>query len=91
MVKVSELKARDVINIRDGRRLGEIKDIELDMENGKVQAMVLPGMGGGGRFFSLWMREEDVIIPWSKVKKIGMDVILVEVNSFTEPNSYDEG
>ncbi|NLC37942.1 MAG: YlmC/YmxH family sporulation protein, partial [Clostridia bacterium] len=38
MLKVSDLRMRDVINIVDGRRLGAIKDIDLDLEEGRIRS-----------------------------------------------------
>lgn len=81
MVKISELRPRDVINIVDGKRLGAIKDIEIDVEAGKIRALVLPG---NNRFFGFWSRTDEVVVPWEKIIKIGIDVILVELNSFTQ-------
>jgi len=78
VVKISELRLRDVINVLDGKRLGTIKDIEIDLEAGKVRALVLPG---NNRLLSIWGRNEEVIVPWEKIIKIGIDVILVEVNT----------
>ncbi|KUK32473.1 MAG: PRC-barrel domain protein [Thermoanaerobacterales bacterium 50_218] len=77
VVKISELRVRDVINVLDGKRLGTIKDIEIDLEAGRVRALVLPG---NSRFLSFLARNEEVIVPWEKIVKIGIDVILVEVN-----------
>jgi YlmC/YmxH family sporulation protein len=86
MVKISDLRAREIVNIVDGRRLGVIKDIEIDMEEGRVTAFILPGDGGGGgKFLGFLGREEELVVPWEKIKKIGMDVILVEVNNFADP------
>lgn len=85
MVKISDLRAREIVNIVDGRRLGVIKDIEIDMDEGRVTAFILPGDSGGGRFLGFLGREEEIVVPWEKIKKIGMDVILVEVNTFAEP------
>ncbi|MDH7576427.1 MAG: YlmC/YmxH family sporulation protein [Bacillota bacterium] len=82
MVKISELRLRDVINIVDGRRLGTIKDIEIDAEAGKIKALVLPGTN---RFFTFLARGDEVVVPWEKIIRIGIDVILVEVNSFSQP------
>ncbi len=84
MVKISELRMREIINIADGRRLGVIKDIDIDLENGKINALILPG---SGRILGFWGKEEDFVVPWNKIIKIGMDVILVDINTMSEgPN-----
>lgn len=82
MVRASELRLRDVVNVRDGRRLGLIKDIELDVENGRVKAIILPG---ATRLLGLLGHGEDIVIPWEQIKKLGVDVILVELETFVEP------
>jgi YlmC/YmxH family sporulation protein len=84
MVKISDLRAREVVNILDGKKLGNIIDIDLDMERGKVLAFVLPGRMRGWSIFS---RREEVIVPWEKIVRIGRDVILVEVPTFSEIDS----
>ncbi|MEW6448494.1 MAG: YlmC/YmxH family sporulation protein [Bacillota bacterium] len=78
MLKVSELRMREVINVLDGRRLGLIKDIDIDLDNGKINALVLPGPS---RLLGFFGKEEEVIIPWEKIVRIGLDVILVEAPS----------
>ncbi len=78
MLKTSDLKLKEVVNILDGKRLGPISDIEIDVENGRLTAIVVPGTG---KFLGLFGRNEDVIIPWDKINKIGFDVILVETPS----------
>ncbi|CEP69500.1 Sporulation protein YlmC/YmxH [Moorella glycerini] len=83
MIRVTELRQREVINVIDGRRLGTIKDIDLDLEAGRVKALIVPGQGG--RFFFFFGRDEDLIIPWENVVKVGIDVILVESYSCTAP------
>lgn len=89
MVKISDLRTREVVNVVDGRRLGFIKDIDIDLEEGRVNAIILPG-GAGGRFLGFFGKEEEIVVPWDKIKKIGMDVILVEINSFTAPKHENE-
>lgn len=87
MVKISELRMREVVNIGDGRRLGQIKDIDINLDDGRINAIILPGQGN--RLMGLWGREEEIIIPWEKIKKIGVDVILVDLSfgpSPREPN-----
>lgn len=75
MVKISELRQREVININDGRRLGIVYDVEIDMEKGTIDAIIIPGTG---RVFGLFSKESDIVVNWENIKKIGMDVILVE-------------
>jgi YlmC/YmxH family sporulation protein len=75
MVKISELKQKDVISINDGRRLGVVYDVEIDMEKGKIDALVVPGTG---KILGLFSKESDIVISWENIKKIGADVILID-------------
>ncbi|WIW71807.1 MULTISPECIES: YlmC/YmxH family sporulation protein [Anaerosinus] len=77
MLRTYDLRMKDVISIHDGRKLGSVSDIEFDLESGKMTALVVPGTG---KFFGLFTRGEDIVIPWHKINKIGADVILVETN-----------
>jgi len=79
VVKISERKQREVININDGRRLGVVYDVEIDMEKGTVEAIVIPGTG---RVLGLFSRESDVVVGWDNIKKIGTDVILIDGGSY---------
>ncbi|MFZ7103213.1 MAG: YlmC/YmxH family sporulation protein [Peptococcaceae bacterium] len=81
LAKVSDLQEREIINVIDGRRLGPIKDIDIDVETGRITALILPGTS---RFLSLFGKREDYIVPWEKIIRIGIDVILVEAQQFTE-------
>ncbi len=71
-----ELRRKEVINICDGARLGMICDLELDGCAGTVLAIVVPGPC---RCFGLLRSNEELVIPFCKIKKIGEDVILVEI------------
>ncbi len=75
LVRTSELRTREVINISDGRKLGAVVDVDIDLESGRLRAIVVPGQRG---MFSIFGRNEDIVIPWDKIKRIGQDVILVE-------------
>ena len=81
MVKTSELRMKDVINVVDGRRLGLIGDLELDLAQGRVKSVVVPG---ASRFLGLFGRDRDTVIDWRQIQKIGQDVILVEVTGSYE-------
>ena len=81
-----ELQERQVINIADGRCLGDIQDIELDLEEGVIRTLVLSGMDGEG-FFGLFQHQGELCIPWSTVVRIGVDVVLIDCPELAEPRS----
>ncbi len=85
MIKVSDLRARDVVNILDGKKLGNIVDIDLDLDNGKVTSLILPARNRRYNFFS---RREELSVPWNKIIRIGRDVILVEMPVANEIDPY---
>lgn len=74
MVKISEFQIKDVVNVSDGKRLGNIGDIEINLATGKIEAVVITG---SGRVLGFFGRDHDVVIPWKNIIKIGQDVILV--------------
>lgn len=82
-MRISELRMLDIVNIKDGRRLGPIKDLDLDLERGVVKGIVVPGASRSWGFFG-GSRTEDIAIPWDRVKKIGVDVILVDAHDLPE-------
>ena len=75
--RVTELRYKELIDIRDGARYGCVGDVELDTATGRVKALVVYGRL---RLFGLLGREEDAVIPWSAVKRFGEDIILVETD-----------
>lgn len=74
MVKVTEFQVKDVVNVSDGKRLGNIEDFEINLNTGKVEAVVI---GSAGKVLGFFGREEGLVIPWKNILKIGEDVILV--------------
>jgi len=76
-VKISDFQTKDVINIVDGKKLGQISDLELDLRQGRIEAIVVPT---ATRFFGMLGGGNDVVIPWRNIVKIGADVILVRLD-----------
>ena len=70
-----ELGKKDVIRTETGENLGRIDDLRFDEKNGTLQAVILRGRL---RWFGLFGREEDLVLPWSSLKSIGADVVMVE-------------
>jgi len=86
MVKISEFQIKDVVNVSDGKKLGNIGDIEINLSTGKIEAVIVTGNGKVLGFFG---REEDIVIPWKNIIKIGQDVILVRYKNIEERSTEE--
>lgn len=75
-LRVTELHCKEVICVADGRRLGFVTDVEVELPKGHVVAIVVPGPC---RFLGMFGRRDDFVIPWSCIRKIGPDIILVDI------------
>ena len=73
-VRIEELRYKEVINTRDGARLGSVDDLEIDVENACITALVVYGRL---RLFGLLGREEDTVIAWEQIELVGDDTVLV--------------
>ena len=68
VTRVTDLHCKEVICISDGRRLGFICDVEVEIPSGNVLAIVVPGPG---RLLGVIGPRDDYIIPWNCIKRIG--------------------
>lgn len=74
-MKLTELMSKDIINDDDGAKLGRIVDLEIDTTNGDVLSIII---NRGFRINNLFSSKEATSIPYSKIIKIGNDVIIVD-------------
>lgn len=75
-MRYSDLAGKEIIDIAEGARVGVISETDLiiDCERGQVRSIIIPTRG---RF---WRRRE-IVIPWSGIKKIGVDLIIVDMST----------
>lgn len=73
--KISDLRYKEIIDVADGCRYGYPQDIVVELTTGQITALVVPGQP---RLMGLLGRDEDIIIPWSRVRQVGEDIILVD-------------
>lgn len=73
-IRISDMRQKEVINIESGKRLGFVCDVGFDLEEGKIQSLLVPGTGKG----SLFGKNQEILIPWDSIKKIGNDIVLVD-------------
>ncbi|BAS27697.1 YlmC/YmxH family sporulation protein [Limnochorda pilosa] len=87
LAKASELRMLDIINLTDGRRLGSLYDLDIDMTTGRVRSLIVPGESG----LLGVARGSEIEIPWNRVRRIGVDVILVEMPELGQGVSTQPG
>ena len=72
----SDLRYKEVIDVHSGFRLGYVCDAEFDDAEGRLVSLITPGKA---KFFGLLGREDDYVLPWDCIVRIGSDIILFEV------------
>ena len=75
-MRISELKQKEIINVKDCKRLGFAGDVDYDMKTGCLLALIVPGPGC---FCGFLGREKEYIIPYQDICQVGEDIILVDV------------
>ena len=74
--KFTDLHCKEVICVCDGRRLGFISDARIQIPEGRITAIIVPGPC---KFFGLFGRRDDFVIPWSCICRMGPDIVLVDI------------
>lgn len=74
-MRLSDLQHKDVVNIVDGKKVGNIIDVSIDGE-GKMSGLIVEKT----KFLiSMFSNHNEVQISWNQIEKIGEDVILVKL------------
>ncbi len=74
--KFTDLHCKEVICLYDGRRLGFVCDAIIELPEGRITAIIVPGPC---RLWGVTGRRDDFIIPFKCIKRIGPDIILVDI------------
>lgn len=77
LCRITDLRYKEVVNVRDGCCLGCVSDVEVDTVTAKVVSLIIYGKC---KLFGLFFREEDTVIHWCDIEVIGEDTILVNMN-----------
>ena len=74
-MRLSDLQNKDVVNVMDGKKVGSIIDVNINME-GKLESFILEK----SKFFvSMFSSANEIEVRWGQIEKIGEDVILVKI------------
>ena len=79
-MRFRELHDKEVINACDCCKLGYVVDLVIDECKGDIEAIIIPK---GGKFCGLFGDGAEYIIPFKCIKRIGPDIILVEMHEET--------
>lgn len=80
MLRASEFKNKEVINLINNEKLGYISDFEICTSNGEIAAIIVPEKSKS--IFNV--KNKDYRIPWGAVSGIGEDIITVNIE-YPEP------
>ncbi|MBU5484964.1 YlmC/YmxH family sporulation protein [Clostridium sp. MSJ-11] len=70
---INNIRTMEIIDINSGAKLGYMRDFKIDVINSKIISIIIPSQK-----ISWFGKNNDIEIPWEKIKKIGVDVILVD-------------
>lgn len=76
--RIDDLRNKQVVCVKDGCVLGFVSDVEFDTESGILTSIIIYGRL---RFFGLFGREADTVIPWKDIVVIGEETVLVNSDS----------
>ena len=74
--KLTQLQCKEVICTESGQRLGYVEDIQVEVPEGRVVSLTVPGPG---KCLGLGASRHEYCIPWNCIRKIGPDIILVDI------------
>ena len=74
-IRVSDFSSKEVINICDGARYGNVTDIIFDTQTGQIVSVIVPARREGMGFFE---RSFEYEIPWNEIERVGDDYIFVK-------------
>lgn len=82
-MRISEMAGKEVINLRDGARLGSVGECELafDGRSGIISGLILPKRKS---LFNLFDENQTITIPWQAIKRIGDEIVIVDLNNTYE-------
>ena len=75
-ISFCKLRNKDVVNLCDGKNLGNITDIIFDSHSGKICGIIVPNSTS---IFKIFKDSNSIFIPYENICKIGKDIILVDI------------
>lgn len=74
-MRISDFQLKDIVSLSDGRKLGNIQDLDIDLKTGQINAVFVTN---SARWRTMFQKDDEIKIPWHKIKRIGEDIIFVD-------------
>ena len=76
-MKLSELGGKEIVYVKRAERLGILgqTDLEINERTGQIEALIIPSL----KWFGLRKHGGEVRVPWRHIKKIGADMIIIDI------------
>lgn len=72
---LDKIKGKEVIDVTTGERLGYIDDVEINLSTSNIIAFIIYGRE---KFWGIFGKDDDIVIPCSDIEVIGHDVLLIK-------------
>ena len=74
-MRLSELGGKEIVDINRAERLGVLGQTDLEFnDNGQITALIIPSV----KWFGLMKRGNELRVPWSQIKKVGADMLIID-------------
>ena len=74
-MRLSEIQNKDVVDVKSGKKIGNIIDVKIESINGKIDGLILEENKG---FFK---GNDEYEIGYHQIIRIGQDVILIDLDN----------
>ena len=76
-MRLSELGGKEIVDVKRAERLGILgqTDLEINERTGQIEALIIPSL----KWFGLRKQGGEVKVPWKHIKKIGADMIIIDI------------
>lgn len=76
-MKLSELSGKEIVDAKRAERLGVLgqTDLEINEKTGQIEALLIPTL----KWFGFRKQGSEVRVPWRHIKKIGNDMIILDI------------
>ncbi|WP_078380853.1 YlmC/YmxH family sporulation protein [Sutcliffiella halmapala] len=76
-MRLSEMSGKEIVDVKRAERLGILghTDLEINENTGEIRSLIIPSL----KWFGLKKEGNDIRVPWQHIKKIGTDMIIIDI------------